>query len=396
MATDRSAGPQRVLVAPDKFKGTLTGPQAAQAIADGVHGALPHAQVRELVIADGGEGTVDAALSAGAQARTATVTGPLGGSVHARWAMDEGTAVIELAAASGLQLVTPSPAIALASTSRGTGELIAAALDSGAKEILLGLGGSACTDGGAGLLRALGARFLAADGQQLPDGGGALGALDRVDVSSLDPRLRHVPITVAADVRTPLLGPSGAASVFGPQKGAGPAQVAQLERGLAVLAQCLRTATGRDAAALDWGGAAGGCAGGLHAALGAQFRPGLEVVAELVGLSAQLRRVDLVVVGEGSLDEQSLQGKAPVAVARRARVVGVPVLAVAGRVAVDRAALAATGIVGHAAASEHAPSPADAMGPRAGHWVSVAAEHAVRAWLAGAPVREGGRSADSI
>ncbi|UFU07905.1 glycerate kinase [Ruania halotolerans] len=386
----------RVLVAPDKFKGTLTGAEAAAAISAGVRAALPAAQISTAVIADGGEGTVEAAVSAGARASTAVVTGPLGAPIEARWCTHGDRAVIELAAASGLQLLAPDPSTALAATSRGTGELIAAALDSGANEILLGLGGSACTDGGAGLLRALGARFLAADGQEIPDGGGALSALDRVELSSLDPRLRHVPITVAADVRTPLLGPAGAAAVFGPQKGAGPAQVAQLERGLAVLAQCLQAATGRDAAALDWGGAAGGCAGGLNAALGAQFRPGLDVVAELVDLTAQVRRADLVVVGEGSLDKQSLQGKAPVAVARRARAAGVPVLAVAGRVTVDRAVLAAEGILGHAAASEHAPSPADALGPRAGHWVSVAAEHAVRTWLGGAAVREDGRSADSI
>ncbi|QOR69405.1 glycerate kinase [Ruania alkalisoli] len=372
MATDAGAWPQRVLVAPDKFKGTLTGPQAARAIADGVRGALPHAQVRELVIADGGEGTVDAALSAGAHARTATVTGPLGGSVHARWAMDEGTAVLELAAASGLQLVNPDPATALGATSRGTGELMVAALDAGAESIVVGLGGSACTDGGAGLLAALGARLLDADGREIHDGGGHLTALARVDLAGLDPRLRAVPVTLAADVRSPLLGRAGAAAVFGPQKGAGPEDVARLEAGLVVWARCLEEATGRDAAALDWGGAAGGSAAGLHAAVGAHFQSGLEVVAGLTGLADQLRWADLVIVGEGSLDEQSLQGKAPIALARRASAAGVPVLAVAGRVAVDRSALADAGIVAAASATEAAGSSELAQGGDAARWVAEA------------------------
>lgn len=375
MATD----PMRVLVAPDKFKGTLTGTQAARAIAEGVRAALPDAQVRELVVADGGEGTVTAALSAGGQRRVGSVTGPLGEPVQAQWCLHDGTAVIELTAASGLQLLDPGPVTALAATSRGTGELMLAALDAGADSIVVGLGGSACTDGGAGLLAALGARLTDVEGAQIPDGGGALIDLADVDLSGLDWRLPSVPVTVAADVRTPLLGTAGAATMFGPQKGARPAQVDMLERALAVWARCLHEATGRDPAALDWGGAAGGTAAGLHAAIGARFEPGLDVVARLTDLAEQLRWADLVIVGEGSLDAQSLQGKAPVAVAARARAAGVPVAAVAGRLDVSPEALAAVGIGSYAAAADHAPAAADALGPRAAHWVSVAAAHAVRA-----------------
>ncbi|UFU01892.1 glycerate kinase [Ruania suaedae] len=374
MGTDRARSDGlRVLVAPDKFKGTLTGPQAARAIADGVRAALPQAQVRELVVADGGEGTVEAALSAGGEPRMATATGPLGDPVSARWALAGRTAVIELAAASGLQLVDPGPASALAATSRGTGELILAALDAGADSIVLGLGGSACTDGGAGLLAALGARLTDAEGVSIPDGGGGLTDLATVDLAGLDARLAQVTLTLAADVRSPLLGASGAAAVFGPQKGAGPAEVDLLERALSVWARRLHEATGRDPAALDWGGAAGGTAAGLHAAVGARFEAGLEVVARLTDLADQLRWADLVIVGEGSLDEQSLQGKAPVAVAGRARAVGVPVLAVAGRVGVDRQALSEAGIEAAASATEAAGSSELAQGAGAAHWVSEAA-----------------------
>jgi glycerate kinase len=361
----------RVLVSPDKFKGTLTAPQAASALAAGVRRVLPDAEIRVLPVADGGEGTVDAVLAAGGVRHTAAVSDPLGRPTTVDWAEVDGRAVIELAAASGLHHVRPDDATAVAADTYGTGLVIRAALDAGLGNVVLGLGGSASTDGGTGILRALGARFTGAAGETLPPGGGALGRLASVDLSGLDDRL--VALTLCCDVRSPLLGPAGAAAVFAPQKGASAATVATLEQGLTRLAAVLGAATGRNAAAVDWGGAAGGCAGGLYAALGATFAPGFDLLAELIGLDRHLAWADLVLVGEGSLDGQSLAGKAPVALAARAARLGVPAVAVAGRVDVDAASLQAVGIRAAVGAADVAGSPEAALADPA-RWAQAAAE----------------------
>lgn len=330
----------RVVIAPDKFKGSLEAPEVAEAIADGLAAALPTAEVHCQPVADGGEGTVAAALASGFQPVTVTVTGPLGDPVDAIFAVDGPRAVIEMAAASGL-LVLPTDAAgepvkdALGATSQGTGELIKAALEHGCSEIVLGVGGSANTDGGSGLLVGLGARLLDSTGRSVPAGGGGLADLATVDVSGLDPRIRDARFTLAADVTNPLLGPDGAAAVFGPQKGAEPADVATLDANLARFRDCLVEAVGAgaaEAADAPGAGAAGGVGYAALAVLGATRRPGVEVVLELVGLADRMSGVDLVITGEGSLDSQSLGGKTPVGVAELARAHGVPtVIGVCGR-----------------------------------------------------------------
>jgi len=350
-------GPVTVVVAPDKFRGSLTATGAAAAIAAGLRDAAAERGVelilRLLPVADGGEGVVEAALGAGYAPRHRTVTGPTGEPVEATFAVDatSGTAVVELAAASGLALVSGGgdSASALGASTCGTGQLIVAALDEGVSRILLGVGGSATTDGGTGLAAVLGARFLDADSAELTPGGAALTGLDRIDVSGLDSRLADVEVVVACDVDNPLTGIRGAARVYAPQKGATVDDVAVLDEGLRRLAAVLRQDVGADVEVLAGAGAAGGVGGGAVALLGARLVPGTDVVLDLVGFDTAVAGADLVVTGEGSLDAQSLAGKAPVGVARRAAAHGVPVLFLAGRVDLDdqsRAVLADLGSVG--------------------------------------------------
>ena len=330
----------RVVIAPDKFKGSLEAPEVAEAIADGLAAALPTADVHCQPVADGGEGTVAAAIASGYEAVTVTVTGPVGEPVEATFAVHGPRAVIEMAAASGL-LVLPRNRRgepikdALGATSVGTGELITAALDQGCTEIVLGVGGSANTDGGSGLLIGLGARLLDTDGQPVPPGGGGLAGLASVDLSGLDPRLAETSFVLAADVTNPLLGSRGAAYVFGPQKGASEADVATLDENLGIFRDRLGDALGPaavQAADASGAGAAGGVGYAALAVLGAERRPGVQVVLELVDLADRLTGVDLVITGEGSLDAQSLGGKTPVGVAELARAHGVPtVIGVCGR-----------------------------------------------------------------
>lgn len=374
--------PVRVLVAPDKFKGTLTAGQAADAIAAGARAAADALRldldVRCRPVADGGEGVVAAALAAGFGAHPVTVAGPLGDPVETWIAVgteETGAggrtrvAVVELAGASGLALLPGGrgdATTALTATSRGAGELVRAALDRGADRIVLGLGGSASTDGGAGLASALGVRFLDSAGRDLADGGRTLLALDRIDTIGRDPRLESVEVVVAGDVDNPLTGPRGAAAVFSPQKGAGPDEVLVLEQALRRLADVLRRDTGADVATVPGGGAAGGAGAGAVALLGASQVPGIDLVLDLVGFDRELESAALVVTGEGSFDEQSLGGKAPVGVARRAAARGVPVVVLAGRLQLDdqaRARLPDLGIVAAHAVADHAedlPGPARA------------------------------------
>jgi glycerate kinase len=268
----------RVVIAPDSFKGSLTALAAAEAMARGVREVFPAAEVVAVPIADGGEGTVDALVAAtGGRIVECTVSGPLGGPVTARWGVlgDGTTAVIETAAASGLTLLPPGRRDPGRATTRGTGELLRAALDAGLRRAVIGLGGSATTDGGAGLARALGVRFLDAGGRELPDGGAALARLARVDASRLDPRLAGADLLVACDVENPLTGPEGAAAVYGPQKGATPALVRELDAALARYAEVAGAATGRDVAAVPGAGAAGGLGAGLLLFTPARLRPGV-------------------------------------------------------------------------------------------------------------------------
>ncbi len=351
-AAARLTDPMRVLVAPDKFKGSLTAAEVAAAVAAGLREA--GVQADELPVADGGEGTLDAALAAGYERLPVRATGPLGQPVEAAIAVREGVGVVELAAASGLALAPERDA--LRATSRGTGELLRAALDAGCTQIVLGIGGSACTDGAAGRLAALGARLGDGSGQDLPDGGGALGALNLVDLAGLDPRLREGEVVLASVVDNPLLGPTGAAAVYGPQKGASPDDVAALDAALGRWAELLeraaatsRTLIGTSATnvplvAAPGAGAAGGVGYAALAVLGARQRPGIDVVLDLVGFAERVGGAALVVTGEGSLDEQSLHGKAPVGVATAARAAGVATVAVCGRSDLDADRLAAAGI----------------------------------------------------
>ncbi|GAA4371698.1 glycerate kinase [Paeniglutamicibacter cryotolerans] len=328
-----------IVIAPDKFKGSLTGAEVARALREGIERVLPDARTVLIPVADGGEGTLAAALEAGHRESRHTVTGPTGRDLEAAIAIDGASAVIELAAASGLDLLPGGALDALGSTSLGAGQLIAAALDTGARRIVLGVGGSACTDGGAGLLRGLGARLLDLAGNPVPQGGGGLGLIHEVDLAGMDPRLELTEFVLAADVDNPLLGTNGAAAVFGPQKGAGPAEVTTLESGLehwvSVLDVALGEGRARAAAVLPGAGAAGGAGFAALAVLGAERRRGIDVVLELTGLHAALAGAAAVITGEGSLDLQSLAGKAPVGVASVATAAGIPAHAVCGRSLLD-------------------------------------------------------------
>ena len=327
-----------VVLAPDKFKGSASAADVARCLGEGMLAAVPTLRIVEVPVADGGEGTVEAALRQGFRPLPATVRGPTGGPVDGAVAVRDHLAVVELAQASGLTLVDDRPAPLEANT-YGTGELIEAALDAGCTTIVLGLGGSASTDGGAGMLQALGARLLDGKGRSLPRGVGHPLLTHALDLSGLDARLRDVEIVVATDVDNPLLGRRGAAAVFGPQKGADAEQVSALEAALERWAGLL----GRHAAGLPGSGAAGGVGFAALAALNARVRSGVDVVLELVGFADRLREATLVITGEGSLDDQSLGGKAPVGVARAAREAGVPVIAVAGGTTLEEAELKGLG-----------------------------------------------------
>lgn len=351
----------RVLLAPDKFKGSLTAAEVAQALRRGLLAAAPDLDVECLPVADGGDGTVAAAVAAGYDFVPVTAAGPTGEPVDSGYARHGATAVVELADVSGLGRLPGGRLRPLTATSRGTGELVAAALDAGATRVVLGIGGSACTDGGAGMLQALGVRLLDADGQELPSGGAALGRLALVDLRQLHPRLAHADVVVACDVDNPLTGPHGAAAVYGPQKGASPADIALLDASLGHLAAQVAATTGRDLRHEPGAGAAGGVGFAAVAVLGATLRPGIELVLDLLGFRERARGADLVVVGEGSLDEQTLHGKAPAGVARLAREEGAQVVAVCGRRLLTDDQLHAAGIRSAYALTDIEPDPGVCM-----------------------------------
>ncbi|MDQ0921733.1 glycerate kinase [Pseudarthrobacter sp. W1I19] len=333
----------RIVIAPDKFKGSLSAPDVCSHLEKGLQrGAGGNLEVLRIPVADGGEGTLDAAVGSGFTRRSAVVAGPTGEPVTADFAVRGNEAVIEMAAASGLALLPagalvggrPRPTAACTATSLGTGQLIRAALDAGCNRIILGVGGSANTDGGAGLLQGLGARFLDNEGHELPSGGAALAQLDRIDFSGFEPRLKDTRFVLASDVDNPLLGAQGAAAIFGPQKGATQQDVGLLDAALARFVEVLAREIGFravKAAEAPGAGAAGGVGYAAIAVLAATRRPGIDVVLEFTELDQRLTGADLVITGEGSLDEQSLLGKTPMGVARAAAAQGIPVIAVCGR-----------------------------------------------------------------
>jgi glycerate kinase len=334
----------RIVIAPDKFKGSLSATGVAAALAVGLRAGMPSAELVMIPVADGGDGTVDAAVAAGFERVPVTASGPTGEPVRASYARRGGHAIVELASVCGLDRLPGGRLEPMTASSYGMGEVVAAALDAGARQITLAVGGSASTDGGAGLLQALGARVLDASGADLARGGAGLRDVARLDLAGLHPALRQAVLTVAADVDSPLLGPHGAAEVFGPQKGASPTQVSELASGLRRWAAVVAAATGEDLSGRPGTGAAGGVGFAAQAVLGATARPGTALVLEMAGLDAALAGAALVVTGEGALDEQSLAGKAPVGVARAAARHGVPVVAVAGRSTLTERELAAAGI----------------------------------------------------
>ncbi|MEU5432868.1 glycerate kinase [Streptomyces sp. NPDC020719] len=354
----------RVLVAADKFKGSLTAVQVAERVTAGLRRVVPGLPVETLPVADGGDGTVAAAIAAGFERREARVTGPLGTQVTAAFAVRDGVAVVEMAEASGLQHLPIGVFAPLTATTYGSGELLLAALDAGARTIVFGVGGSATTDGGAGMLAALGARFLDAAGDPVAPGGGPLASLATADLSSLDPRFASVDLVLASDVDNPLTGPKGAPAVYGPQKGANPQDVAALDAALGHFAKVLEASVGAraaEAALAPGAGAAGGIGYGALVALGARFRPGIEVMLDVLGFAPALARATLVITGEGSLDEQTLHGKAPAGVAAAARAAGIEVVAVCGRLALPPQALGRAGIRRAYALTDLEPDPARCM-----------------------------------
>ena len=323
----------RILVAPDSFKGSVSALGAAEAMERGIHAVFPGAEVLKVPIADGGEGTVEALVAGtGGRLVQVEVRGPMGEPVLAHWGVsgDGATAFIEMAAASGLPLVPREQRDPRLASTVGTGELMKAALDAGLRRLVVGIGGSATNDGGAGMARALGVRFLDAEGRDLPEGGAALAHLARIDLTGLEPRLAEASILVACDVDNPLCGPRGASAVYGPQKGATPAMVAELDAALGVFAEVAAAATGRDIAWSPGAGAAGGLGAGLLFFTPAGLRPGVAIVLETTGFDTLVQGADLVITGEGRTDFQTAMGKAPVGVAAVAKRHGVPVICLSG------------------------------------------------------------------
>ncbi|MFQ5875190.1 MAG: glycerate kinase, partial [Dehalococcoidia bacterium] len=326
----------KIMVAPQAFKGSLGAFQVCDAVRDGIRKVLPEAEVVISPMADGGDGTLEV-LVQGTNGKTVSsrVTGPLGQQVEALWGVlgDGRTAVIEMARASGLVLIPRDEQDPLVTTTYGTGELIRHALEAGNRDFIIGVGGSATCDGGAGVAQALGARLLDAQGRDLPVGGKVLAKLDRVDVSGMDPRIAESRFQVASDVTNPLCGPEGTAAVYSPQKGATPAMVRELDRALSHYAEILKRDLGADIKDVPGAGAAGGLSAGLMAFLNAQLLPGVDVVAEAIDFPARLQGCDLVITGEGQLDGQSSYGKTVMGVGSRARSLGIPVIVITGGIA---------------------------------------------------------------
>lgn len=337
----------KVVIAPDSFKESLSALEACHAIEKGLRAVYPEADIVNVPMADGGEGTVQSLVDAtGGRLVHTEVTGPLGTPVTAFYGIlgDGKTAIIEMAAASGLALVPPGQRNPLATTTRGTGELITSALNEGVSTIILGLGGSATNDGGAGMAQAIGVRLLDADGSEIGHGGGELHRIAHIDTGGADPRLKQVAFVAACDVDNPLTGERGASAVFGPQKGADPAMVQQLDGNLAHYAAMIKACLGRDVAMIPGAGAAGGLGAGMLAFLAAELKRGVDIVIEATGLDSHVKDADLVITGEGRIDGQTIYGKTPMGVAKTAKRYGVPVIGIAGSLADGHEAVLEHGI----------------------------------------------------
>jgi glycerate kinase len=330
--------PVKIVIAPDSFKESLSALEVAAEIEAGFREVFPDADYLKLPMADGGEGTVAAMIAAtGGTLVEVKVTSPLGEPVTACYGLtgDRKTAVIEMAAAGGLALVAPARRNPMHTTTRGVGELIKAALDAGVNHLIIGIGGSATNDGGAGMLQALGVRLQDGSGREIGFGGGQLAKLASIGISGMDPRVKSCRIEAACDVDNPLVGPMGASVVFGPQKGATPEMVTQLDANLAHFAGLISRDLGVEVATVKGAGAAGGMGAALLAFFGAELRSGIEIVMEAVGLESAVRVADLVITGEGRIDSQTIHGKTPIGVARVAKRYGKPVIAIAGSLAID-------------------------------------------------------------
>lgn len=326
----------KIIIAPDSFKGSLTALQASEAIEQGLRREFPTADIKKMPMADGGEGTVQSLIDAtGGELLVERVADPLGSEIEAEYGIlgDGTTAVIEMAEASGLTLVPLNQRNPLVTTTYGTGQLIKAALDRGCRRLIIGIGGSATNDGGAGMANALGAKMLTNDGKPIPRGGGGLSALSTIDLTDIDPRLSATATVVACDVDNPLTGANGAAHVYGPQKGATPEMVEILDANLAHFASIVHRDMGKAIGELPGAGAAGGLGAGLIAFLNAELKSGVEIVIDTVQLEKQLEGANLVVTGEGEINFQTVFGKTPVGVAKLAKKYGIPVIAIAGSIA---------------------------------------------------------------
>jgi len=374
----------KIILAPDSFKGSLSSAALCEHMSAGVRRVYPDADIVRIPIADGGEGTLDSMLTAcGGSRYRLQVTGPAGKPVMAQYGVlnDDVTAVIEMAQASGLTLVEPAERNPLTATSYGSGELIRAALDRGCRRFIVGLGGSAVNDAGAGMLQALGAKFLDARGCELPFGGAKLSELHAVDASGIDARLADVAIVAACDVTNPLCGPDGASHVFGPQKGADPLMAQLLDRALNHYADVVLRCRGTDLRGIVGGGAAGGVGAALIGFLGAEMRSGIDVVIEAAGMEQHLHDADMVITGEGRLDAQTLSGKTIAGIARLGAGSGVPVVALCGSLALTPEELSRLGV---AAALSIVPGPStlDEAIAHAPAWVEAQAETICRLWAA--------------
>jgi glycerate 2-kinase len=375
----------RVVIAPDKFKGSLTASEAAEAMARGVDRAAPGATIDRVPMADGGEGTVAALVAAtGGSFREATVHGPMGEPVTARFGLlgDGRTAAIEMASASGLVLVPADQRNPLVATTRGTGELLLAAIAAGARRVIVGIGGSATNDGGAGLGQALGFRLLDEQGHELGPGGGELHRLARIDASDRRPELDGIEVAVACDVTNPLCGPRGASAVYGPQKGATPAMVAVLDTNLAHFAAIVERDLGVSIRDIPGSGAAGGLGGGLVAFAGGRLEPGINLVIDAVDLRSRLAGADLCLTGEGALDDQSAFGKTAVGVGRLSQSLGCPVFALAGSIGMGAEATLDQGLDAYFSICP-GPITLDQAIARAAELLEEVTAQAVRAFLAG-------------
>lgn len=370
----------KIVIAPQSFKGSLSAREVADAMARGLWRVLSDAELVLLPMADGGEGTVDALVSAtGGTFRHNEVTGPLSDRVTARWGIlgNGTTAVIEMAAASGLTLVPPDRLDPMVATTYGTGELIRAALEADCHHLIIGIGGSATNDGGAGMAQALGVSLLDKKGNELPPGGAALARLKRISISGLDTRIAACTVTVASDVTNPLYGEKGASWIYGPQKGATEEMCRQLDKALENYAAVIKRDLGIEVGDMPGAGAAGGLGAGLVAFIGAELEPGINLICEVVALSQHLKGADLVFTGEGRIDAQTMFGKTVAGVAARANVSGVPVIAIAGELAISNEKLSRYGID---AALSIAPGPIslEESSVNAGGLISDATERALR------------------